>query len=74
MEHLGHAAGLAGATTHEAPAPALGTLLKDFGAGTPAPQGKVSLDAWIDAGADGPEVVVQIQPEGKTKLIAEGVR
>jgi len=54
------------------PAPALGDLLEEFQPVEPVPDGRVRVDAWVQAGHDaGRELVVVVQPEGKTKLIAD---
>jgi hypothetical protein len=52
-------------------APTLDRLLQQFGESAPQPEAEVRLDAWVEAGPDGPEVVVRIEPEGRTKLIAD---
>jgi hypothetical protein len=59
------------ATSPETSAPMLDRLLQSFQESAPQPEAEVRLDAWVEAGADGPEVVVRIEPEGRTKLIAD---
>ena len=51
--------------------PALDALLQQFDARTPEPSGSVRLDAWVEAGDAGKEVVVMVVPEGDTKLVAD---
>jgi hypothetical protein len=51
--------------------PTLDRLLRQFQGSTPQPKAEVRLDAWVEAGSDGPEIVVRIEPEGRTKLIAD---
>jgi hypothetical protein len=51
--------------------PSLGDLLQQFEPQTPEPAGSVRLDAWVENGDAGSEVVVAIMPEGETKLIAD---
>jgi hypothetical protein len=52
-------------------APTLDRLLRQFQGSAPQPEAEVRLDAWVEAGSDGPEMVVRIEPEGRTKLIAD---
>ena len=59
------------ATSPEKGAPMLDRLLRPFQESAPQPDAEVRLDAWVEAGADGPELVVRIEPEGRTKLIAD---
>lgn len=64
-----------------APAPAsspaggateLDHLLQQFRGDAPQPEGEVRLEAWVESGADGPQVVVvRIEPQGRTKLISD---
>jgi hypothetical protein len=51
--------------------PSLETLLQQFDARAPEPSGSVRLDAWVEAGDAGQEVVVMVIPEGDTKLVAD---
>jgi hypothetical protein len=55
----------------EGSSPTLDRLLQPFQESAPRPEAEVRLDAWVEAGSDGPEVVVRIEPEGRTKLIAD---
>lgn len=52
-------------------APALDELLEEFEASTPEPEGSVRLDAWVEPRGEGRELVVVVEPEGKTKLVAD---
>lgn len=53
-------------------APGLDDLLDGFEPVDPAPDGRVTVDAWVQAGLDeGRELVVVVQPEGETKLVAD---
>jgi hypothetical protein len=52
-------------------APTLDRLLQQFRGSALPPAGEVRLEAWVESGADGPQVVVRIEPEGRTKLIAD---
>jgi hypothetical protein len=51
--------------------PSLDTLLQQFDARAPEPPGSVRLDAWVETGDAGKEVVVLVVPEGETKLVAD---
>jgi hypothetical protein len=51
--------------------PSLETLLRQFDARADEPQGSVRLDAWVENGDAGSEVVVLVVPEGETKLVAD---
>jgi hypothetical protein len=51
--------------------PGLDQLLKQFNSSAPQPAGKVRLDAWIERGERGSEMVILVEPEGRTKLIAD---
>ncbi|MGH6918921.1 MAG: hypothetical protein ACREJ0_14595 [Geminicoccaceae bacterium] len=51
--------------------PSLETLLQQFDARVPAPPGSVRLDAWVETGDAGQEVVVLVAPEGDAKLVAD---
>jgi hypothetical protein len=51
--------------------PSLDTLLQQFGKRAPEPRGSVRLDAWVEAGDTGKELVVMVVPEGETKLVAD---
>ena len=52
-------------------APSLDALLQQFDARAPEPRGSVRLDAWVETGDAGKEVVVMVVPEGDTKLVAD---
>jgi hypothetical protein len=52
-------------------APSLDTLLQQFDARALEPPGSVRLDAWVETGEAGKEVVVLVTPEGETKLVAD---
>jgi hypothetical protein len=52
-------------------APSLEMLLQQFDARAPEPRGSVQLDAWVDTGDAGKELVVVVMPEGDTKLVAD---
>jgi hypothetical protein len=54
-----------------ATAPALDDLLEAIEPAAPAPDGRVTVDAWVQPRDDGRELVVVVQPEGKTKLVAD---
>jgi hypothetical protein len=61
-----------GAPPSQSKAPtSLDSLLRQFEARAPQPQGSVRLDARVERGDAGSEVVVTITPEGETKLIAD---
>jgi hypothetical protein len=49
----------------------LDMLLQQFDARAPEPPGGVRLDAWVETGDAGREVVVMVTPEGETKLVAD---
>ena len=51
--------------------PSLDALLQQFDARAPEPRGSVRLDAWVETGEAGKEVVVMVVPEGDTKLVAD---
>jgi hypothetical protein len=51
--------------------PSLDTLLQQFDARASEPDGTVRLEAWIETGDAGKEVVVMVTPEGDTKLVAD---
>jgi hypothetical protein len=55
----------------QSPAPSLEELLQRFEAGEPERPGSVRLEAWVEAGDAGREVVVTVVPEGKAKLVAD---
>jgi hypothetical protein len=59
------------ATSPDRTAPTLDHLLEQFRGSALQPAGEVRLEAWVESGADGPQVVVRIEPEGRTKLIAD---
>lgn len=67
------AATAAAAQTGADPAagPALDQLLDRFDADEPESQGSVRLDAWVEGPGDEREVVVVVEPEGRTKLVAD---
>lgn len=46
-------------------------LIDRFHAGAPKREGSVTLDAWVEADAEGSDLVVVVQPEGETKLVAD---
>jgi hypothetical protein len=52
-------------------APSLDTLLQQFDARAVEPPGGVRLDAWVETGDAGKEVVVMVVPEGETRLVAD---
>ncbi len=52
-------------------APSLDELLQRFEAGEPEPPGSVRLEARVEAGHAGREVVVTLVPEGDAKLVAD---
>lgn len=52
-------------------APSLEILLQQFNARADEPPGSVRLDAWVETGDAGREVVVVVTPEGDTKLVAD---
>jgi len=52
-------------------APSLEELLQQFDAGDPERPGGVRLDAWVESGDAGREVVVTVVPQGETKLVAD---
>ena len=52
-------------------APSLDALLQQFDARAVEPQGSVRLDAWVESGDAGKEVVVMLVPEGETRLVAD---
>ena len=51
--------------------PSLDTLLQQFDARAEEPPGSVRLDAWVETGDAGKEVVVMVVPQGETKLVAD---
>lgn len=52
-------------------APSLEELLQRFEADEPERPGSVRLEAWVEAGDAGREVVVSVVPEGAAKLVAD---
>jgi hypothetical protein len=52
-------------------APSLDTLLQQFDARALEPPGSVRLDAWVETGDAGKEVVVMVETEGETRLVAD---
>jgi hypothetical protein len=52
-------------------APSLDALLQQFEARAPERPGAVRLDAWVERGDAGGEVVVLVVPEGDAKLVAD---
>lgn len=53
------------------PAPSLDTLLQQFDARASESRGSVRLDAWVETGDAGQEVVLMVVPEGDAKLVAD---
>jgi len=51
--------------------PRLDRLLQDFGAGAPEAGGSAVLDAWVEADDGHRVLVVVVEPEGETKLVAD---
>jgi hypothetical protein len=51
--------------------PSLEVLLQQFDARAVEPQGSVRLDAWVETGDAGKEVVVLVTPEGESRLVAD---
>jgi hypothetical protein len=51
--------------------PSAGQLLQQFAPGAPASDGSVRLDAWIEGRADGQRLVIVVEPEGETRLVAD---
>lgn len=64
-------AGQSLAQPQAARAPSLDTLLEQFDARAVEPPGDIRLDAWVESGDAGKEVVVMIVPEGETRLVAD---
>ena len=58
-------------TSPASEAPSLDELLKRFEAGEPERPGSVRLEARVEAGYAGREVVVTLVPEGDAKLVAD---
>jgi hypothetical protein len=52
-------------------APSLEMLLQQFDARAPEPRGSIRLDAWVETGDAGKELVIAVIPEGETKLVAD---
>jgi len=52
-------------------APSLEMLLQQFQARESERPGGVQIDAWVESGDAGREIVVTLAPEGETKLVAE---
>lgn len=52
-------------------APDLNALLEQFEAGAAEAPGSVRLDAWVETGDGGQELVVLVAPEGEAKLVAD---
>jgi hypothetical protein len=53
------------------PRPDLDRLIEQFNAGARQADGSVSLDAWIEAGAERDALVVVVEPRGAFKLVAD---
>jgi hypothetical protein len=51
--------------------PPLDALIQQFQAGAPPTTDGVELDAWVERTADGRQVVVEIEPQGALKLVAD---
>jgi hypothetical protein len=51
--------------------PPLEMLLQQFDARAPEQRGDVRLDAWVETGDAGKELVIVVMPEGETKLVAD---
>lgn len=49
----------------------LDRLIERFGADAPQREDGVRLDAWIEAGTGGGDLVVVVEPEGEVKLVAD---
>lgn len=54
----------------QAPVP-LDQLIERFNATAPEVEDGVQLDAWVEQGAGGRQLVVLVEPKGETKLIAD---
>jgi hypothetical protein len=54
-----------------APRPDLDRLIEQLNAGAREADGSVSLDAWIEAGAESDALVVVVEPRGAFKLVAD---
>jgi len=68
---LPSAAGQAQTQPQSNRAPSLDTLLQQFDARAAEPPGSVRLDAWVETGDAGKEVVIMVVPEGETRLVAD---
>jgi hypothetical protein len=51
--------------------PSAGQLLQQFAPGAAASEGSVRVDAWIEGRADGQRLVIVVEPEGATRLVAD---
>jgi hypothetical protein len=60
-----------GAAPSASATPSLDALLQQFEARAPERPGAVRLDAWVESGDAGREVVVLVMPEGEAKLVAD---
>lgn len=49
----------------------LDQLIERFSAGAPKRNDGVRLDAWIETGAEGSDLVVVVEPQGEVKLVAD---
>ena len=58
------------AESQQAPVP-LDQLIERFNATAPEVEDGVRLDAWVEQGAGGRQLVVLVEPKGETKLIAD---
>lgn len=52
-------------------APSAGELLQQFGPGASAADGSVRVDAWIEGRGDRQRLVIVVEPEGRTRLVAD---
>lgn len=66
---IGVSVGVTGPQPADA-ASSLEQLIQQFNAGAPEHDG-VKVDAWVEAGPDGSEIVVVVEPEGAVKLVAD---
>lgn len=54
-----------------AAAEGLDDLLRVLGPAAPAPAGSVEVHGWVERGAEGPVLVVMLEPRGAAKLVAD---
>ena len=59
------------ATSPGGSAATLDGLVQQFRGSALQPEAEVNIEAWVEADPAGPKVVVMIEPEGRTKLIAD---